>query len=83
MCRARRPALELARAGRDAAGEWYAGSGPGRGAWWCRSGACVERMSAEHLARALRRGVGTEEFARWRDLVGASRRPPGSVGVKE
>ncbi|MGC8498087.1 MAG: DUF448 domain-containing protein [Acidimicrobiales bacterium] len=69
MCRRTREDDELQRAGRTPDGMWYLGRGPGRGAWWCRSGPCGERLGASALARALRAPLGPAEVEALRDEV--------------
>ncbi|MHB8335440.1 MAG: YlxR family protein, partial [Acidimicrobiales bacterium] len=57
VCRARRPDVELCRAGRGEDGSWYLGRGVGRGVWWCRDRDCGSRLRWGAVARALRSPV--------------------------
>ncbi len=69
VCRAERPATELVRL-RERGGVVYVeGPGAGRGAWVCRSRACIEKVDTRALARAFKRPVAAPVGAELRDTV--------------
>lgn len=58
------PAEELVRVGHSPERGLYLGAGAGRGAWWCDESTCRAAVRTSHIARALRREIDANEFAR-------------------
>ena len=69
-CRASAPQDELLRIGRLPDGSVGVGRSSGRGAYVHRDRTCVERsLRVAVLARALRRGLSTDELGRLRERI--------------